>query len=134
MALLQWTDKFRLGIDVVDREHRELVDLINRLHDAVMAEDANTRVTVFFERLLVAMTTHFASEEEFMRASAYDQLERHQSDHERILEEIRDIMNAFEHAEEIDSGDLGMRLEAWFARHFEAHDAPLHRRLGAHPH
>ena len=26
MALLQWTDKFRLGIDVVDREHRELVD------------------------------------------------------------------------------------------------------------
>jgi hypothetical protein len=26
-----------------------------------------------------------------------------------------------------------VRLEAWFGRHFETHDARLHQRLGVHP-
>ena len=33
MALLQWKDHYSVGIDAVDHEHKELIDLINRLHD-----------------------------------------------------------------------------------------------------
>jgi hypothetical protein len=29
--------------------------------------------------------------------------------------------------------ELAARLEAWFARHFETHDARLHKALGPHP-
>jgi hemerythrin len=70
---------------------------------------------------------------EFMRESTYDELKPHKGDHERLLDEIRDIMDSVEDNRDIDDQALGARLEAWFARHFETHDARLHRRLGDHP-
>ena len=35
MPLITWKDSFSVGIGTVDRQHRVLVDLINRLHDAM---------------------------------------------------------------------------------------------------
>jgi len=33
MALLRWKDEYGVGIEAVDYEHKELIDLINRLHE-----------------------------------------------------------------------------------------------------
>ena len=68
-----------------------------------------------------------------MRERGYDQLTAHKNDHERLLDEIRDIMDDFVDEEQTASA-LSGRLEAWFSRHFETHDARLHHKLGAHPH
>ena len=35
MSLLQWKSEYAIGIDAVDHEHRELIDLINTLHDSL---------------------------------------------------------------------------------------------------
>ena len=59
---------------------------------------------------------------------------QHKADHERLLDEIRDIMDEFIGDEETGSSDLSVRLDAWFSRHFETHDARLHKALGSHPH
>ena len=45
MALLQWKDQYAIGIDAVDHEHRELIDLINKLHDELISEET---VDAFF--------------------------------------------------------------------------------------
>jgi hypothetical protein len=39
-------------------------------------------------------------------------------------------MDAFDRAEEIDSFELALRLDAWFMRHFQTHDALFHGQLG----
>ena len=36
-------------------------------------------------------------------------------------------------AHRFDEGKLAQRLDAWFSRHFETHDARLHNALGTHP-
>ena len=38
MSLLRWSDRYRVGIEAVDHEHRELIELINRLHDTFMQD------------------------------------------------------------------------------------------------
>ena len=134
MALLMWKDEYSVGIDAVDHEHRELIDLINRLHDELSAKNAKLTVPGFFGDLLAGISAHFALEERFMREHHYDRFTQHKADHERLLDEIREIMDAFELSEEVDSAELGMGLDAWFSRHFESHDARLHRALGMHPH
>jgi hemerythrin len=40
-----------------------------------------------------AFSAHFALEERFMREHGYDQLALHKADHERLLDEIREIMD-----------------------------------------
>jgi hemerythrin len=67
-----------------------------------------------------------------MGESAYPELEAHRADHERLLDEIRDLVEAFRQAEEVDSVDLAMRLEPWFSHHFATHDLRLHTTLKVH--
>lgn len=134
MALLQWKPQYSVGVEAVDHEHRELIDLINTVHDHAAKAGEKPNVVGFFGDLFKAISAHFALEERFMRERRYDQLGQHKADHELLLDELRDLMDEFEETHEIDSAVLASRLDAWFSRHFESHDARLHKALGAHPH
>jgi len=133
MKLLSWKDEYSVGIEAADHEHRQLIDLINRLHQELDGANAKMTVPAFFGDLLEGISAHFALEEKFMRDQDYERLDSHKADHERLLDELRDIMDAFEGSEEIDSVELAPRLDMWFTRHFKTHDAMLHHALGAHP-
>lgn len=132
MGLLHWEKRYSIGIEAVDHEHRELVDLINRLHEKATTQGSKVAVLGFFGDLYKAISAHFALEERFMRERGYDQLSQHKNDHERLLDEIRDIMEDYEINDLFDERLLAQRLDAWFSRHFESHDARLHRALGDH--
>ncbi|MGC2780186.1 MAG: hemerythrin family protein [Bradyrhizobium sp.] len=130
MALLQWKANYSIGIDAVDYEHRELIDLINRVHDQWRASGPRPDVEALLGDLYAGISAHFALEERFMREQRYDQLSEHKGDHERLLDDLRDIMEAAER-DGLD-GALTDRLDHWFSRHFETHDARLHHALGPH--
>jgi hemerythrin-like metal-binding protein len=132
MALLEWKDEYATGIDDVDDEHKDLIDVINRLHELLLADDAKLTVPAFFARLIDGVSAHFALEERIMGESAYPDREAHRADHERLLDEMRDLVEAFRQAEEVDSVDLAMRLEPWFSQHFATHDLRLHTTLKVH--
>ncbi len=132
MGLLHWEKRYSVGIEAVDHEHRELVDLINTLYDKARTQGSKVAVIGFFGDLYKAISAHFALEERFMREKGYDQLTAHKNDHERLLDEVRDIMEDYEVTDVLDETLLARRLDAWFSRHFESHDARLHRGLGDH--
>jgi hemerythrin len=135
MALLRWKSEYSVGIEAVDHEHRELIELINRLHERLSSEGSSaTSVEAFFGDLLKNISAHFALEERFMRERRYDQLAQHKSDHERLLDELRDMMDGWIEGEKTVGDDLARQLDAWFSRHFEIHDARLHKALGPPPH
>ena len=35
MTELQWSPKMNIGIDVIDKQHQQIVDYINRLSEAI---------------------------------------------------------------------------------------------------
>ena len=129
MPLLSWKPEYAVGIAAVDHEHRQLIDLINRLHDRFAAEGPASAVTELFGDLLRAISAHFALEEQLMRQRGYARLVEHKLDHERLLDEIRDLMDEVELGDAVPVNTLASRLDHWFTRHFAAHDAPLHRAL-----
>ena len=130
MLLMVWKDEYSVGIDSIDDEHRQLIATINRLHEELDSPDRKRTVPGFFRRLLVEISKHFAHEEEFMREHNYAGLAKHKEDHDLLLGELHDIMEAFERSVEVDSVDLSMRLDAWFFRHFHHYDTQLHQALG----
>ena len=132
MGLLHWEKRYSVGIEAVDHEHRELVELINRLYEEAKTQGSKVAVLGFFGDLYKAISSHFALEEHFMRERGYDQLKQHKTDHERLLDEIRDIMEDYEINDLLNERLLAQRLDAWFSRHFESHDARLHRAFGSH--
>src|SRR5512144_252348 len=127
MPLLQWKDQYSVGIEAVDHEHKELIELINRLHEKLTAGGEEFSAGAFFGDLYRGISAHFALEERFMRERRYDQLVQHKADHERLLDDIRDMMDDAAAAGATGDDELSARLAAWFARHFETHDARLHK-------
>jgi hemerythrin len=129
MGLLEWRDEFCIGIPEVDHEHRELIALINALHRRLTAPGDPSGVGEFLGELHGQIAAHFALEEKVMRNRRYAELESHKADHERLLDEIRDIMDGYELHRRYDPGALGTALDAWFTEHFRTHDARLHHAL-----
>jgi len=132
MSLLHWEERYSVGVAAVDHEHRELIELINRLYAEATARESKDAIVNFFGDLFKAISSHFALEERLMRERGYDQFAQHKNDHERLLDELRDIMEDFEANAGVDEKLLARSLDAWFSRHFESHDARLHSLLRDH--
>ena len=130
MSLIVWRPEFELGVPAIDREHRELVDLINSVHVALAAEDRDASVVELLGDLYARISAHFALEERMMREQGYDEYLEHKEDHERLLDEIRDLMDDYEDGTALDLEGFARALDAWFGEHFRTRDARLHRKLG----
>jgi len=130
MTLLQWKDEFSVGDPSIDYEHRQLIELINEWYASLRAENSRDTRLEFLGETYAKISAHFALEEKVMRESKYDQYPEHKADHEELLDQLREIMDAEETNEEVDDEGLGRRLQAWFSEHFRTRDARLHGRIG----
>ena len=130
MSLLQWKSEYAIGIEAVDHEHREMIDLINGLHDSLSKPETDITVAEFLGEIYAKIAAHFALEERVMRERGYDEFADHKGDHERLLDDIREIMDDYELRETFDDDTLAARLSDWFGTHFSTKDARLHKHLG----
>jgi hemerythrin-like metal-binding protein len=131
VTLLKWRDEFRIGIAEVDHEHWELIGLINSLHGRLEKPGQGAGVGEFLGEVHAQISAHFALEEKVMRSRRYAEFADHKQDHERLLDEIREIMDAYELHSRYDDGALAAALDTWFGEHFRTRDARLHAALAA---
>jgi len=129
MALLHWKDRYSIGIEAIDHEHKGLIELINLLHEKMRDHASSDAIEAFFGDLLMHISAHFALEERIMRDRKYDQFQEHKQDHEALLDDLRDMMDSATIDNSGNAEALADRLDAWFSRHFETHDARMHGRL-----
>ena len=129
MNLLNWEDKYSIGVPAIDHEHRQIIDLINALYADLVQSHSEDRTRKFLGELYAKISGHFALEEKMMRDIEYDHYDEHKADHERLLDELRDIMDAVVEGETYDDETLAQRLVSWFEDTFGKEEARLHRSL-----
>ena len=129
MNLVEWRNEFKIGIEEVDFEHQELIELINDSYKEAKKEGSTMALIEYLGEIFAKISAHFALEEKEMRELKYDQYEDHKQDHEQLLDDIRDIMDEYENISTLDEKEFGQRLTDWFVNHFSTKDARLHRFL-----
>ena len=127
MTVLQWREEFSVGIEEVDHEHRELIELIRSLQQDLQAGADIDRIIEVLGEIYNQIAAHFALEEKMMRKTHYAALADHKEDHETLLDDLRDIMDEVEDDGVLDESQLTDDLDRWFSDHFKTHDAKLHR-------
>ena len=124
---IPWRPEFATGNASIDYEHLEMIGFINQALVALESDRPAADVDAFLGEVYARMAAHFALEEQIMRETGYDALDEHKEDHERLLDDLRDLMEAYEagtyHA---DRDRFADRLESWFVNHFKTMDARLH--------
>ena len=129
MSLLEWKPEYSVGVASMDDEHREMIDMINGVYVQLGESPDADDIEACLEEIYNAIASHFALEERLMRDMGYAEYEDHKEDHEELLDEIRDLMDAFVVDAAAGAALLEQRLSDWFGNHFASFDARLHGRL-----
>jgi hemerythrin len=128
MQRIEWSVEFELGIEIIDAQHKRIVEYINQLVDIdEQAEPA--RVAEILENLVDYTFSHFAFEESLMEEAGYEFLYVHQHTHEAFTRRIRELHQQFKQGQDV-SMDLGGMLQTWLFDHIVSDDrsyAPLVR-------
>ncbi len=120
----EWSDDYLLGHAVLDKEHKYLFNIANRvlaLHNAEGAKD--TLQTLMFE-LYEYVKSHFEHEETFMRKIGYPELSTHQSIHSGIVKSITDILGQSKDLNDLDQ-NLKHLMEGWIVNHVKQQDMKI---------
>jgi hemerythrin len=91
MDLIQWKDEYSVGVPEMDKQHKGLIVLINRLTEE---EQTTGMIAYVFEALDQYVKEHFRAEEKLMRASGYADLEPHKRQHRDFEEWLRAVKQA----------------------------------------
>ena len=127
MDLIKWREEFCTGIAGVDYEHQQLVEQINSVFALVDDKSEKEIVVDSLGDIYGSISAHFALEEQMMVKHGYDQLVEHSADHDRLLDDIRDITDEFEETDTLDEQAFKQKLNDWFQLHFKTFDARLHK-------
>lgn len=117
MPLLEWKPEYNTGFGEIDRQHRVLVDLINRLHDEMLKGATQQGVAPILRELANYTHTHFNWEEKMLAAEGYQDLAAHAQVHRRMSAKVDQF------ADELEAGRIALSvplmnfLKDWLREH-----------------
>lgn len=76
---------YSVNIKAIDDQHRELVNILNRLFVAVSKREGEKVIAGILDALMSYTQTHFALEEVLMRQAKYKDLEAHVEEHRKLI-------------------------------------------------
>lgn len=91
MTLFAWTQKMSVGMARIDKEHRGLFDIINQLHDAMLAGRGSQTLRPVLAHLAEYTKLHFGHEEELLRMHGYPGLADHLKLHEIFRAKVGEL-------------------------------------------
>jgi hemerythrin-like metal-binding protein len=125
MAELSWCDKYAVGVENIDAEHKEMFDAVRELGSA-MAQNADAAETgALLEKLVDATGKHFADEEAMMREAKYPGLALHAANHQRLKEKVEAFADRYSQSGAKMNQHALNFLRDWLVYHIENDDQRL---------
>ena len=76
-----------LDVSEIDQQHQEIVNMLNRLNDAVKNHKSRKDIYQIIDDVISHTTSHFETEELLMVQSGYPEIELHKDQHKRLVQE-----------------------------------------------
>ena len=114
-----WSEKYMLGVNKMDDEHKVLVDKINFLVanlESQYEKKNKTTLMAAFKDLAAYTREHFAHEEKFMQSIHYPQFASHKKIHEKLLDQVGRYGQQIENGT-LDDQKLISFLRNWLISH-----------------
>lgn len=115
-----WTPDLNTGIDVIDSQHKRIVDYINQLGEAIKQKNRNT-VGIVLDELVDYTVSHFAFEESLQEEAGYKFAVPHKAVHEMFVKRVARYQEKHNGGEDVGSQLHGM-LSTWLIHHIKRDD------------
>jgi hemerythrin-like metal-binding protein len=133
MVLFPWEKRYETGIDKIDEQHKELVRIINGLHEAMKQGEGRSAIEGALKDLKDYTIYHFDTEEELMSKYGYPSFDEHRRQHEFFRARINEHLKNYLEGDYMVTIDLSDFLREWLSSHILGSDkefAPFLRSRG----
>ncbi|HOP62522.1 MAG TPA: bacteriohemerythrin [Spirochaetota bacterium] len=124
MPFLSWSEKFSIGVNQIDDQHRQLFELINNMYDKIKTDAEHSTPIEALDALLDYTNYHFKEEESFMVKNDYVQYEQHKRVHDNLTKQVIEYKNKFSQGKG-DTGEFVRFLFDWLTRHIMDQDKKI---------
>jgi hemerythrin len=121
-VFFKWSPDYSVHIKTIDDQHKELVNILNRLFVAVSKREGEKVIAEILDALMSYTQTHFALEERLMRRAKYKDLESHMEEHRRLLEKLDQLCNKHLIQEKPIYFEMLSFLKTWLKEHIQGVD------------
>ena len=120
-----------VGVPRLDRDHRVLIALINRLEGERATQPDDAVIGEVLKALVAYTMFHFAREEQVMEACGFGELEMHREEHRLLAAEVTAQHARFlRDRNSVGHGDLLRFLTDWLNHHILLQDLPYRAVVG----
>lgn len=91
MEHISWENDYNTGIEKIDTQHQQLVNIINEIYDMISIKNDYNRIMSVIDKLEKYALVHFETEEKLFDTFAYPDKENHIKEHRKFMEKIQDF-------------------------------------------
>ncbi|MBU1003155.1 MAG: bacteriohemerythrin [Proteobacteria bacterium] len=125
MPKLSWSPSLSLGVDIVDKQHQQLVEIANTLIEAVEKGHGQEVVNSVIQSLREYTVHHFHDEEQFMADIHYPKRGEHAAQHAELVRLVKDFQHRLYIKEIISGEQIKAFLKSWLLEHILEHDLDI---------
>jgi len=120
--LFRWDAAYSVNIAILDTQHRNLVNMINELHQAMGEGSGKDKLAQILSDLVKYTQGHFATEERLMQSHGYPDFPAHKAEHDRLTGTVMDFQRRFLSNEAGLSIEVMEFLRDWLVKHIMGSD------------
>ncbi|MDO8350749.1 MAG: hemerythrin family protein [Gallionella sp.] len=106
---LVWRDQLSVGNDVIDSDHRYLIEIINRVERSLGTQN-QSELSAALDSLSQYSKVHFVREEKIARAAGYTQVPGLNKSHDTLLKQLDQVRREIE--------EMGQEWSSTAVEHF----------------
>ncbi|OIO01555.1 MAG: hypothetical protein AUJ49_07450 [Desulfovibrionaceae bacterium CG1_02_65_16] len=126
MSLFEWDDSLNTGEATIDRQHKNLLAIVNRVRLVGESPDREVEVMQSLTDMYLYAKEHFFDEEGLMDRLGYPGAERHKAMHKSFVDKTHALTDACLEGD-MDVKDLCDFLITWWRRHIVVEDVKIVR-------
>ena len=123
-VIVEWDDRYLIGIPLVDEQHKELIRLTNTLYESCLQGDAAAQAS--FKEAVRAVVDyvkfHFGAEEQILKNIHYPDFAAHKKEHEEFVKQVLEEVKDFEGGKKFVPNVFVRFLRDWILTHIAMED------------
>jgi hemerythrin-like metal-binding protein len=123
VSLPEWAEVLSVGINDIDKQHKELVALAHRLAEALAGAITRPALLATFDEMIAYAKAHFATEEASMAEFEFEELAEHRTEHRRFCCKMEHLRRGLAVARPNAEDEVLDFLGAWITHHIRKVDA-----------
>jgi hemerythrin len=125
MLEIKWGPDLMIGVPEIDRQHEELVRLLNELFNAYMEDETGDVIADSVNAVADYADYHFSAEEELMEKVGYPGMAEHSQIHVSFTEKSLEFLVDFLEGREALPTEIIEYLGDWVVEHIKVTDMAL---------